>query len=544
MTVSLLLSMLLAFNTTGAVDIKQLPEEEKSLADTVDPWGLAFSDQLKRFSSYFESFPEAEFVVGLTHNLVKIWPNKYWFRGMIIGPDQLRQSGNLWTVTGATASFQVAILPRTGAAEARYTVTVSAPVPVAIFRENFVTLESPPYPRFQSQAWPDPLTPENTCKLSGVQAGVFLIELKIPQSERGPRFLCNVQVSGERGRPVRFSIPVEVVRLNIRPKDFPLVAWFSQGKLSQAQFEEMCVMVLEHHLQPFCQEYLGVLWRDPARFEQFVRFLMEKGQRYFQVAKVDTTLYDFLKAKNWLPYFLVYSNVDEPSEETFRQKNIPYATEFRNRFPGLRLFLASEFHPEMEKGCDIWLTDLSSSRYDPRNFKLPAQPEMWHYYCHLPINFQMRAPLTQAPNMLIDNPAIEHRIGLWMSWHFGARGVFIWAGNREWNVVKDFWETGVFAAQSYKYPYGGQHHGNGFLVYPPVSPDGAVLPSLRLKILRDAMEDIAIFTAAQKQYGRQLKEAVSPVPGVFLHPHYYDHLPETLLQHRDTVLAQLRKLGL
>jgi len=58
------------------------------------------------------------------------------------------------------------------------------------------------------------------------------------------------------------------------------------------------------------------------------------------------------------------------------------------------------------------------------------------------------------------------------------------------------------------------------------------------------MEDIAIFTAAQKQYGRQLKEAVSPVPGVFLHPHYYDHLPETLLQHRDTVLAQLRKLGL
>ena len=28
------------------LDIKKLPEEEQALANTVDPWGLAFSDQL------------------------------------------------------------------------------------------------------------------------------------------------------------------------------------------------------------------------------------------------------------------------------------------------------------------------------------------------------------------------------------------------------------------------------------------------------------------------------------------------------------------
>jgi len=530
--------------TVVAVDIKKLPEEEQSLASTVDPWGLAFSDQLARFTSYFESYPEAEFLAGVTHNLVKLWPNKYWFRGMVLGPGKVHQTARLWAVPDSTVSFQVVILPRTGAQQARYRVVATAGVPVSIFREIFVTLDNPPYPRFQSQQWPDPLLLENSCELSGTQAGVFLIELKIPTGETRQRLTCDIRVSGDRGQPVRFSVPVEVVKLRIQPKDFPLVAWFSRERLSEVQFQEMCSLALEHHLQVFCQEYLASLWVEPQKFEQFIRFLMSKGQRYFQIHRVDQALYDFLKERNWLSYFLVYSNVDEPSEETFVNKNIPFAENFRRQFPGLRIFLASEYHPQMEKGCDIWLTDLSSSRYDPSNFELPEKPLLWHYYCHLPINFQMRAPLVQAPNMLIDNPALEHRITLWMSWYFRAKGVFIWAGNREWNTLKDFWQTGSLNVQPYKYPYGGIHHGNGFLVYPPVTPEGQVLPSLRLKILRDGMEDIAILTAIEKNYARQFKNTLSPVPDVFVHPHYYDHLPEKLLQHRDYLLAQLRKLGL
>src|SRR5512146_182797 len=58
-----------------------LPPAEKEIAGTVDPWGLPFSDSLRRFEERFAREPEAPFAVGFTHDLVKVWPNKYWFRG-------------------------------------------------------------------------------------------------------------------------------------------------------------------------------------------------------------------------------------------------------------------------------------------------------------------------------------------------------------------------------------------------------------------------------------------------------------------------------
>ena len=61
-----------------------LPEAEKALAGTVDPWGLPFSDSLRRFGERFAARPEALFALGLTHSLVKVWPNKYWFRGQSV----------------------------------------------------------------------------------------------------------------------------------------------------------------------------------------------------------------------------------------------------------------------------------------------------------------------------------------------------------------------------------------------------------------------------------------------------------------------------
>ena len=68
-------------------------------------------------------------------------------------------------------------------------------------------------------------------------------------------------------------------------------------------------------------------------------------------------------------------------------------------------------------------------------------------------------------------------------------------------------------------------------------------PSLRLKVLRDGMEDLAIFTAAEK-YKAKMGNLLNPVPAVFSHPQYFDHLPETLLNRRVAILRKLRALGL
>ena len=96
-----------------------LPEVEKSIADSVDPWGLAFSDALKRYEERFAGSPDAPFVMGLNHDLVKVWPVKYWYRGpsWAPGPGEPR-FGPFLVAAGETQSFQIVALPRDGAPEA------------------------------------------------------------------------------------------------------------------------------------------------------------------------------------------------------------------------------------------------------------------------------------------------------------------------------------------------------------------------------------------------------------------------------------------
>ncbi len=530
----------------AVVDLKTLPPEENKIADTVDPWGLAFGDQITRFQSHFIKTPDSNFVVGYTHNLVKVWQNKYWFRGMTFCGKDDTTPAPIYAVTGSTASFQIAVLPMTGAASADYKVEVTSPLSSRIYREDFVKTGAVAYPTFVSDSWPDPLIADNTCSLSGLNTAVFLIELKIPADFTASSQTCTVKViSG--ASTIAFDVPLKVVKLDIKPNAFPLVAWFNKGNLTDKQFDVMCQMALENHLQPLIQSFLYDLWKSGGeqKFAEYVQMLMDHGQTIFQVAQMDDDLYKFLKARKWLSKFMIYSNVDEPGDETFQTQNVPWTAETRKKYPGLRIYLASEHHQNMDKGCDIWLTDISSSQYDPRTFKNPAKPDLWHYYCHLPVNFQQRAPLVKAPNMQIDNPALEQRLAMWMSWYYGAKGVFIYMGNGEWKSPEAFWKSLDVSDlnSAYAYPYGGVHHGNGFLAYPPTSPEGRVIPSLRMKILRDAVEDLAIFEAIKTKYGKSAAGIPTINPEVFCHPHYFDSLPETLLGKREKILKWVEGKG-
>ena len=168
----------------GAPAAKDLPEPEKALADSVDPWGLGFADQVDRFLGHFQGVPQAEFVAGFTHNLVKIWPNKYWFRGEVVNGSAVVAMKPLWGVTGSTVSFQVAALPKLGRAAGRYRVEVASPAAAVIHRQEFVKTGACPYVRFQSDSWPDPLVPSNTCEVAGVDLAAFLVEINIPADFR------------------------------------------------------------------------------------------------------------------------------------------------------------------------------------------------------------------------------------------------------------------------------------------------------------------------------------------------------------------------
>ncbi len=547
--VFVILALLGGAQCFGQAAPTDLPEAEKKLVDTTDPWGSAFGDQLAIHRGYFAGRPEAVMAVGYTHSLVKIWPNKYWFHGteVFTGAENAVKAP-IWGVTGGTVSFQVAVMPKMGAAAGEYKVKAEAAgsgVGVKVYREEFVDVGAAAYPRLETNVWPDPLVEADTCALEGMEAGVFLIEMSVPREFKGKEFTCRVVVEKVGGPKVVIRVPVRVVKLTLEGAPFPLVAMFNKDRVGDGDYGASVDLMLRHHVQPLDPGHLiGEVWKKegPAGLEKEMRSRMARGQTVFYTAPGDEKLYAFLKEKGWVGHFITQVGPDEPNAETFAGQNIPQVKAFREKFPGLRVLLASMGYPRMAEGCDIQLNDLSTTTYDPRKARLAEPPEMWHYYCHLPIQAEYRAPVVQAPNMMIDNPALEQRLAMWMSWHYGARGVFIWAGNEEL-TAKDFWKNKPLKLEQDKptFPYGGVHHGNGFLVYPPREKGGAVVPSLRLKMLRDGMEDVAIFEAIKKKVGGKA-EWLSPVPEVFVHPHYFDQLPEGLLGKREAVLKAFAEL--
>ncbi len=533
----------------------ELPEAEQGLKDTVDPWGLAFSDQLARFEAIFADRPEAPFALGLTHDLVKVWPTKYWFRGEATPAGSAAITAReLWAAAGETQSFQVVALPRIGVAEATYTLTVDAPgAQVEVYREVFVrTSPGAAYPRFHSDRWPDPLLPEDHVTVSGTDCGVFWVDVRLPAEMKTGTVTCRVALSDGR-ETAGAVVPIRVVGgLTLDPKAYPFVSWFRRNKLSEEQYRDLCALALGHHVVPV--DALRGQWdpTNPAKFDSLREFLAAHGQRMFDVDRPGTrnvdfdSLYAHLREKGWLDNTWVYSNRDEPDAQTFLKENIPFCQMVHERYPGIRVYLASDGQADMAQGCDAWMTDLSASRYDPESQRHVKAPQLWHYYCHLPVRWQMRAPLVQAPNMQIDNPALEHRLAIWMSHCLGARAIFIWAGSA-YTFGPDFWKTLALDDKPSGFPYGGVHNGNGWVVYP--SPDGkTTVPSLRLKVIRDGLEDVALLEAARRELSSgsisgdratALMQLLAPVPGVFVSPHYFDQLPETLLTRREAVLKLL-----
>ncbi|MEN6404290.1 MAG: glycoside hydrolase domain-containing protein [Armatimonadia bacterium] len=568
LTAVLLAILLLASVTVAPAKYPDdLPAPEKEMAGTVDPWGLPFSDALRRFEGRFTARPEARFAVGLTHDLVKVWPNKYWFRGdsalSAAAEPQVLRADTILAAAGETQAFQIAVLPRLGAADATYHLDLTLENPTGAtaraFREYFVKTAEPGYPRFETNRWPDPLAPETDVPVTGTDCGAFWVDIALPANMPATTLEAIVKVT-DGTETATIIVPIQVVPgLKLQPKDFPLVAWFrpkyGTKSLSPQQMLDMGGMVLQHHMQAMDQ--LKGLFKadDTTAFDKVHDTLARQGQNVFELdsprpnLKWDySALYNHVKKQGWLDQALIYSNVDEPLTETFYKDNVPWYQDTKAKYPGLRVFLASDYHEGMEKGCDIWMTDLSAAGYQPEKMRDLKAPTLWNYYCHLPIHLQFRAPLTMAPNMEVDNEALQHRLALWMSDYYGARGVFIWAGFSAGGLKDDFWQTLELESKPGGYPYGGLHNGNNFLVYPPQSDGGPVLPSVRLKVLRAGMQDLALLRTCRQLLAEgkikgskatKLKQLINPVPTLFTHPQYWDRLPETLLTRRQQILEVL-----
>jgi hypothetical protein len=144
--------------------------------------------------------------------------------------------------------------------------------------------------------------------------------------------------------------------------------------------------------------------------------------------------------------------------------------------------------------------DSATSRYRQAEFQARQAKgdTVWWYVCC--------GPGKPFANLMIEWPAIDHRVLLWQNQKYGVTGFLYWsldtwrdnlAGQQRWPEVK--WNPATWRNGA-----GKAHNGGGQLLYP--GPNRQPLSSIRLENFRDGCEDYEYFWLLQDTLAR-LKKA-------------------------------------
>jgi len=370
---------------------------------------------------------------------------------------------------------------------------------VSFFEEIEQFIQPSPGTAQSQVGWlPDALLP--VTRPVAVESGTskpFWITVKVPETI--PAGLYTGAVSVRSSGVLLQSIPVE---LTVHDFALPvtgqfrtqghfdlqgLADWYSgqdQDRIRKAFY----ALLMEHRFSP-TSEYSARL--SPERED--IPWLLKAGANVlliggFSSGPLDPGIidpaYQWLVQKGWIDRAIIYIGDETDDFKAVQGK----AREIRRRWPKLRIMVGgSKPREELIGYVDVWdpiTFGGQTYNFDPESVKRAIQrgEEVFWYTCVGP-----RAPFANIYN---DHPLTAIRALWWQAWKYGVTGFEYWwfnywrpnqALSREtppWPISRrDDWNS-----RAYDWA-----NGDGLLVYP--GPDGMPLPSLRLGVVRDAIED-------------------------------------------------------
>ncbi len=139
-----------------------------------------------------------------------------------------------------------------------------------------------------------------------------------------------------------------------------------------------------------------------------------------------------------------------------------------------------------------------------------------------------------------DFPLLHYRVPAWICWRYRIRGLLYWGGMSYWNQVDDPWtdpKTYVPARENRALVFNGE----GSLVYPAraVGYEG-IAPSLRLKALRDAIEDYEYLAILERQgKAEQAEQVILPLAHSWFR---WNRDPQAYERAREQLAKQITSL--
>jgi len=359
-----------------------------------------------------------------------------------------------------------------------------------IFRENYVQI---PHPSARNSPpnlwWPDALIPQNLQPRISIDPGkseVFWLTVRVPQNAEAGNYSSDIEVwaNGEK-QTVKvllhvepFAIPAPTMRANVAVYYDVLRDWYSKniGKMSDTQFAKLKKEYYDFLLQYRINAYdLPVPWNSPQASQYInnpkvlsVRLPPLSQKKEFKTA-ISVLKRNHAMAKGYYYY------IDEPSPDRYPEI-INTEKQLREIDPAIKQCVTISPNKMLDGSVDIWCPNIGDFLgLGHLDFGALAEQrekgrETWWY--------TMVEPKYPYPTWLVDDEALSVRRYGGLMARYGISG-FVYSMAHGWgpdplNNITSFAGT----------------YGDGTLVYPSELIGGhGPMPSIRLMLLRDAMED-------------------------------------------------------
>jgi len=257
-------------------------------------------------------------------------------------------------------------------------------------------------------------------------------------------------------------------------------------RIPREQIDALRQFVDRYHVNAVCTAHPRSVVKDPEREPQKLRAWLAAWDRAAaELGRPQLLLYTYLK--------------DEPNEEEAYRYVQQWGRAIRQSHGVVKVLVVEQTltqNPawgDLYGAVDIWCP-LFCLHDQPTAAPRQALGEtIWTYTALC----QGKQP---SPWWQIDFPLLNYRVPTWIAWVYGMRGLLYWGGMSHWNQVDDPWtdpKTFDRRKAGRKDPL---YNGEGTLVYPArtVGYEG-LAPSLRLKALRDAVEDYEYLAILQRR---------------------------------------------
>jgi hypothetical protein len=226
--------------------------------------------------------------------------------------------------------------------------------------------------------------------------------------------------------------------------------------------------------------------------------------------------------------------IDEPSSKTQYQYIIDHSTHIYTGVPNISTLVTEQTYPQnpswpdINGFIDIWCPIFDYIDEDTINQKIASGNKVWSYTAlsNGPPSYHPqyeRVKNYRAPYWQIDRPLTNYRVPLWFNYRYHITGLLYY--NVTSSGVPDPWNNPL---------YSEQWNGDGVLFY-PATPCGfkGPVPTMRLKNLRDGLEDYEYMMILQKLKGYDA--VMNYVKSVSTEWWSYSRNPEDFLIAREEI---------